>query len=386
MVIEIPTVHPGELIRAELVKDIADVLRDLDTRVSALEALPGGGPSPASGDVRVDTFEPPAPKIGDTMTIEGAHFDFTFGGARVTFAGTPITSFLAGSTDEKLIFEVPAIPSVPPAGRQLVMRVENFDTHVDRTVTIFPRPGLHEDVDVAYVATTPATPVAGQPAFVHLTLTSRGSFDATVTVTPSVSTGWSGLQVLTALSPPQVVADRQILLPALATKDVYIQIPIPGAVPQDTPFTLTVDAQGQGATGSLLKGFTVGQAAPVEDSHIKLEVQGIEGGTLIGSTISIASGGTAEFTLSALFDLSTSYTVTASFVGAASGWSLDAPTTFSFTINDADRNLPGGWAGRAVFAVINAGTSGSPPPQLKIAALRQGQTVGRERTFQLVRT
>ena len=383
MTIEIPPVQAGDLIRAELITDILGALGDLDGRITALEGAGGG--TPTSGAVRVDTFTPSAPKIGDPMTINGANFDFSSGAARVTFGAAAVTSFTAGSTDEKLMFEVPGVSDVPPSGRQVVMRVSNFDTHVDRTITVFPRTTLTEDVDVAYVATTPATPLAGQPAFVHLTLTSRGSFDATLTVTPSVSTGWTGLEVLTALSPPQIVADRQILLPSLGTKDVYIQIPIPGGTPSNTTFVLTVDAQGQGASGSLLKQFTVGQAAPVEDTHIKLDIQGVEGGGLVGSTISVAAGATAELTMAAEFDLSTNYTVTASLVGAASGWSLDPPTTFNFQVRDIDRNQPGGWAVEQFFAVINAGTTGSPP-QLKVAALRQGETVGRERTFQLART
>jgi hypothetical protein len=381
MAIEIPPVQPGQLIRAELMTDIIDALTGLDVRLTAVEN--SGGSTPGSG-VRVATFTPAAPHIGDPMTIHGANFDFSTGAAGVTFGPTSVTTFGSGSTDEQLMFEVPAVPSVTPAGRQVVMRVSNFDTHVDRTVTVFPRFELHEDVDVAYVSTTPATPVQNQPAFVHLTLTSRGSFDATLTITASVSTGWPNLQVLSSLSPPQPLAADQILLPTLATRDIFIRIPIPNGT-QNTPFTLTVDAQGQGASGSLLKEFTVGQAAPVEDEHIKLDVQGVEGGALAGSTISVPGGGTAELTMTGEFDLATSYTVTASLVGGASGWSLTPPTTTAITVTAAQITAGGGWATKPISVVVNAGTSGTPP-QLKVAALRQGQTVGRERTFQLARS
>jgi hypothetical protein len=105
-IMDLPTVQPGALIRAEFFTQLIDELLALEARVEVLENQEQ--PTPGPGAPELDRREPTGDvKVGGQLTLFGRNFSplaFT----RVRMGGAPpITVFGPGSTDTRLSFQVP---------------------------------------------------------------------------------------------------------------------------------------------------------------------------------------------------------------------------------------------------------------------------------------
>jgi hypothetical protein len=100
---------------------ILSKLGEVDQRVTTLEQ---GGTS--VGQVTVTNFVPPNQiAAGQELVVLGTNFDFPATNNTVTIDGTPITTFRPGSTSTSLRFIVPTTLTIPPGGKNVVVRVAN---------------------------------------------------------------------------------------------------------------------------------------------------------------------------------------------------------------------------------------------------------------------
>src|SRR5215475_14098023 len=100
---QLAQVNPGDLIRAEDYNQLVAGVNDLRVRVERLEAADSGGDDGIIGAPIIDTVNPIAPHIGDTVVVTGSLFDYTIGASRAALDGLPVT-LLGGSSDKVLIF------------------------------------------------------------------------------------------------------------------------------------------------------------------------------------------------------------------------------------------------------------------------------------------
>jgi len=388
MTIPTQTVQPGDLIRAELFNGVIHALAELDARLVALET--SSPPTPDTGQVQILGISPLVTRIGDLMTVTGRNFELSLGAAVVTLDSLIVPNFQSpDSSDTKLVFVVPQVSNVPEVGKQVTLRVANFATHDERTVTILPRQSIFQGtIDLDYAGASPSPLAAGQPAFVQFTATSTGSPAVTLTLSASTSTGWTGIDILDALSPPHVLPSRQITVPALGQTAFFVRVPIPSGTASGTNFSLSVEGVGQGVATARMKQLTVGQAPPTEDPDIKrLDERGIDNGRISGSTIFVPATQTAELTVNVQFGATGDYDITFAFEPSTTGWSVlsdigtPSPTHPSYTIQASD--MHDGIADRTFLVDLTAPTSTSDQPQLHITAQHRGATLKKERTYQL---
>jgi hypothetical protein len=357
-----PHVHPGELIRVEVINDLLD-------RVTALEAAQLSTPPP-SGDVVISSV-PATVRVGDPMTISGANFGHSTGATVVTLDGRSITAF-ASASDTQLVFIVPDISTsgspLPASGRTVVVNVSNATSTRSATTVVLPRVVVLEgDIELTFLGTTPATPVAGS-FFVEYRLTSRATLDVDVTLTPQLDTGWAPLNVrLTQTAAP--LSPATITLSPGDTPTFFVEVTVPGTAATGTPFSLDVAGTGGGLlTNAPQQVFNVGSAAPQEASYIDLSVP-------TGASVSVAANDSTTVNIDCEFTQTGDFDLTATFPDGPSGWALDlsdVPTPIHVTTIPAS-----GKAAVPIDIGITAPGSASGPVQLVIYVQEQGQTIGR---------
>src|SRR5262249_46348140 len=136
---------------------------------------------PSSGIVRV----------GDQMTAVGYGFGLSLGACQAFIDNVPITQFLSGSNDEKLIFIVPDVSAtfpIPPIGRPGSLVVRGPKGRGQRDLTILPAkvaPPGGVGVRVSFVSAAPSTITVGQAARFKFNATSL--VGSPVSLAPSVS-------------------------------------------------------------------------------------------------------------------------------------------------------------------------------------------------------
>ena len=385
----VPTEHvqPGALIRADLMNAIVDALAELDGRVATLELAT---PATASHAVKITSVSPLSPRVGDEMTVIGQNFDISTHAAVAHIGSTIVPSFKPESTDTKLVFTIPNVPDVAAGPKQVQLKVSNFATDATRVLTLQPKIEVFQGaIDIQYVDTTPATPKAGGTALVRFAAKSTGSPAVTVGLSGSVSTGWTGVQVVDDASPPQPIASHQITIPALGERDFALQVPIPAATASGTAFTLTVEAAGQGVSTSRIKQLTVGQPAPVEDPDIQIDFRSADGSALVGSVLRVPAGASTEVGLAVQFAKEGKYDIKAALEPITSKWTVatDAPEATPDTPSVEIESTDIGTDGKTNWLMtvgLTAASATSDQPKLHVTAKRHGGTLTRELTYQLL--
>ena len=115
-------VEPGDIVKSVEFNGIVDVLQDLTVRVLALES---GGAS--GGGVAIFSVAPEGDlRVGQEVTIFGRNFGYSIGAQRVFFNSVRVTIFKTGSSDEKLIIEIPDVPGVSESGTPVTLSATNF--------------------------------------------------------------------------------------------------------------------------------------------------------------------------------------------------------------------------------------------------------------------
>jgi len=392
----LPLVHvrPGDVITAAFVNALIDQMQGLDTRLSQLE-----GTTPGTSAVRILNVIPSVVRVGDDLEIQGQNFGFASGTQRVYFDAVRATVFRSGSSDSRLIVQVPNVPSVVPslaAGATVTLQVSNANTSDSRSITVLPV-NQQGNVLATFAGVTPTviTPGTTTSAVFSYNANCGTLLPTQVTITPTISVAnWQPLLQVTdrsgAVLPngvlpvtPNTTTPFNISLP---------QLPLPAGNPSSV--ALTVALTGAGIDGSTdgPRTFTFGQATVQPDPTITtftLNAAQPSGG-VANNTISVATGNKVTIQLVATFTQDGVYNVTHAVTAPAAGaanWSV-TPTTFAFWNKDQSPITVTGSSAAvpqthfpAFDIVPQAGASSTG--QLVFTVQRQGATVNQTAAFQL---
>lgn len=241
-------VNPGELIAADDWNLMAAKLDDLELRLGLLE---GGGASVAP--VITQVLPSGTVTAGDTLEIFGRNFDFSRGGHSVLFNGSRALTYIAGSSDTKLILLIPdPVDGATEAGAPVTMTVANLSSFTSRSITVRSRPVVSTgSIELAFDRSEPLVPRAGAAITFSFTLRSNTNNATTVTITPFTVRPGAGPIVpdasLVVFRGDEERPDRTIPLPEGEAVPVRVRIPtIPATLPPNTTFSLQVSASAPG--------------------------------------------------------------------------------------------------------------------------------------------
>ena len=381
-------VLPGDIITADFMNRILDLLEGLDGRVTELEGgtSTGGGPA-------ITRLVPPGPyRVDDTVTVEGSNFQFTSGLARLFLDGTRITLDDA-SSDTRLLFQVPALPGLEESGTDFQLRVVTSQGEASAPVTVRPRPPvLFGQVDVEWLGVNPETPQPDQAVTFELRITSRASLAAEFTLQPSIGvavnqTLWnSRLQLLNASQ--SVMTTPRITLEPLQSRTFFVRITsVPAGTAAGTPFTLAVTATAGTVTRTLGPlPFEVGQEVEPPDPAITLNPTGSEPpSALVGNTVTAVLNQLVSVELFASFTAAGDYTLSLDMLGNTDLWSISRGATTPAVTTITPAEVQAGNATRTLTIRIQPLTGATASGQVEVRLQRPAQPGGRSFVLNLIR-
>jgi hypothetical protein len=335
-------VNPGDLITAAYFNQL---LGSFDSRISALEASIGA----SSGAIVITGLSPTGPlHMGDKVTVLGQNFGMP-SEVTVTVGGVPVSgsSFLPGSGNYALIFQIPPVQGIPPQGQVVNLIVSNPTSAAPPyPFTLLP-----------YALTIPTGQVlvnmTGAPGVG--TITAGNSYNFTFTLTASTSladvytlaasldatssaAGWTATAVDSSGQPLKQISIAQ---GQNTTTPVNVMVTVPAAAAAGSAahvtLTVTSSTNPTGLIGSGSTTVTVGGNPPpvntITVAIVGVSATGIAGATFSGNnSISLPHGATsAVIALSVLVPDTAStvqYTCTGPTFGANT-WSGSVPGTDS---------------------------------------------------------
>lgn len=394
MAASLENVNPGDLIQAEDWNRMVDCVTTLDERVTDLEA--GGA---GVGQVVITALSPVGSlRVGDTLTVFGTNFEFSFGAHEVFIDSERITAFLPGSNDSRLIFEIPPIDISTPGGQTATLQVSNRTSSAQVPITLLSEePVLQGLVNVLFLSVDPSTPAADAPVTFQYQIQSLANLTADFTITPTISTAdnpdeWeSRLQVLDENL--NVITSRVIpRLEPNETRVFHVRLTEVPDVADGTEFSLTVGAASGNVSGtSGARTFIVGEETEPQDDTITLSFLNAEfigDGSVMGSTITLASGAQALVELRAEFTVIGTYDVSVQLGDATTGWTAEIfsnTTPTAFTINESDLDNTEERAIRDAEFLIQAGDSASASGNVEFRLQRSGAEMARTLEMLLAR-
>jgi hypothetical protein len=373
-------VKPGDLITAAYFNQ---VLGSFDSRISALE-----GATSSSGAVVITGISPTGPvQVGQQLTVSGKNFGFSVGAQQVFIDTVQVNAFLAGCSDQQLIFNIPtSITNVPAAGRSATLSVGNGISTVTQTIFLLPAFTLGGSADVNYIGPITGAITAGQPATFQFTILSRANLDATYTIQAAISGPanagvWTNnIQILDGSK--NVNTSMTIQLFSGQQQTFYVSInPVPAG--STGPFNLTVSALVGNTVfgGSGLIPMTVGQTGPQPDTTITLNLQlpdvailPATGGSVTTTQIQLKAGAQAMIPFQVTFTVVGSYSVTA--VSSDASWSAavypPATPTLPIVIQASDLNNSAKTATRNIGFLVAPGASASASASVQFQVQNAG--------------
>jgi hypothetical protein len=377
-------VSPGQLISSSLMNLILDALSSMDDRLSALE----GGATSSNGGVVITGINPSGPvQVGQPLTVTGLNFGFSIGAQQVFIDDVPINAFLAGSSDQKLVFTVPAsITNVPAQGRSATLSIGNgIGSPAKRAIFLLPAFVLTGGVDVNYVGSTTGAITPNAPATFQFTIKSEASLDASFAIAPLVTGPANAAQFNTNLQvlddTAAVIPSKTIQLFAGQQKTFFVSInPIPAG--STGGFDLSVTAAAGGISGgSGPQTMTIGVAPPTPDTSITLNFQAAAflpsaNGSATQTDIQMKAGTQGKITFQAVFTAAGTYDITA-VVTSGSNWSaglFTQTTSTPVTIGAADLNNPSKAANRLLDFLVVPGAGASATGKVEFRVKNQAIT------------
>lgn len=270
--------QPGDVITAEDWNLVVDAINELlqqgqTTGIKVNNSVPAG--------TQLDPL-----KIGSLVQVVGQNFGFSIGQSKVIFeAGqTSVTvlraQMLSGSFDERLMFMMPPIPGITPAGMTMTMRVDNGVASDSKTVFVMPVViSLIGDIFVGWRADVNPNPnpnpiVSSAQADFAFRLQSGtnipASYDLSVDIiNASVNVPADLLGKIVFRENNADIQGRKIQMGKSETRDIVVRIPqIPATFIAGTTFTLKVTATSGTVTGTDQRTFQVGATVPQSDPNI----------------------------------------------------------------------------------------------------------------------
>ena len=271
--------QPGDVITAEDWNLVVDAINELlqagqTTGIKIAASLPAG--------TALDPI-----RIGLLTQITGQNFGFAIGQSKVTFEqlGNQVTvlraDMLAGSSDERLVFLMPAIPGITSEGVTSTMRVNNGLATDTKSVIVRPVViDLQGEMFVTFRGDAPPNPnpnpivINQQVNFAYRfqsAINQAASFDlaaditaATVAIPPGLSEGIEFRDGAT------VISNKRLEMGRSETRNLTVRIPqIPPSF-NGQRFTLRVRATSGGIVGTDQREFPVGTPAVETDPTIEV--------------------------------------------------------------------------------------------------------------------
>jgi hypothetical protein len=377
-------VNPGDLITANYFNQIFTAF---DKRISALEAAIGS----SSGAMVITGLSPSGPlHMGDQVTVLGQNFGLP-SQVIVTIDGATVsgTSFLAGSGNNALIFNIPPVQGVPPQGQLVTLAVSNPTSSATYQFILLPYV-LTIPTGQLFVSMTGAPGVAsitaGNSYIFVFTITSSTSLTDAYTLAASLDSAsaaalWtvatvvpSGAQMGNPLNQVTIQNGQNI------TTTVGVKVTIPATpVVSSAQVTLTVTSKTN-PTGLFGSGATSVPASgnPPPPNAISITIAAVTanlaGATFTGTSITLPHGSTsAVVALQALCPNADSYACTGPTFGAA-GWAgsiVKPPSPFTTTAANQSvviqiqvTGIPAGPASTALGFKVNSTTQATVVGQI----------------------
>jgi hypothetical protein len=266
-------VRPGDLITALAWNTLVDKLNDVNTRLIELENAGGGG----STDVAITELIPDGVLTsGDDLEIRGRNFDYSRGAQRVYFNATPVSIFRDGSSDTRLLIQIPNVPAATEAGTQVTLLVTNPTSSTSRQVTLKRAPDQQQgNVALNYQSVNPLRIVAGSQVTFTYSVSSQTLLPVVVTIAPTISltSVQNSLQILNPDG--TTIVQGRLSLNSGETKLFLIRIPTFPNLADNTPFTMQVAASGTGIGGDQdgPREFRVNVASEPVDTKTTLDIE-----------------------------------------------------------------------------------------------------------------
>ena len=309
-------VKPGDLITSEVFNKLLVGLSDLDDRVTALEgAVPSGGP------VVITQVVPAGPvRMGDELRLIGRSFGIP-GLNSVNINNTPVTNFKSGSNDTLLIFDIPAVQGIPPAGQTVSVNLSNSNGFASATIFLLPgQPSLPTGQIFVAMAQPPTVPtvLSPQDLFFGFAITGVTSMDEVYSVTPRVDLGWRAVLVAADDSEisPQEIAIPQGNPPQGVNTTFRVKVSVPAGTPSTTvgQFNVTVAAKRnptQLRSVSPTLAITVGSPPPGAQNDIIIARGTVfQPGVLVGDVVQVPTNQQVRVDFSAMIKTAGSYVIT----------------------------------------------------------------------------
>jgi IPT/TIG domain-containing protein len=371
-------VLPGDIVESLGHNNFVDVLRDITQRLTLLES--GGA---VGNGVAITSLAPAGDlRVGQEVTIFGRNFGFSIGAHRVFFDSSRVKVFKTGSTDEKLIIEIPEVSGVTESGTSVTLTAANFTSSDSRLVTLRPvKLNQQGNVALSFLNVTPTTITVGSKPKFKYQLDAPVMLPQLVTIEPTVSIAslQGSIKVLDASD--QELAGRQLTLqPGQSTQ---ISVQLEAIPPGTTQFALDVKVTGSGIAGSednrnfpLNAVIDTDQGVPIFTPNVSSPP-----GALQGNTLSVAAGATVTVQFRAEFTGNDTRTYDV-LAPTASGWTIVRSQSFQFStpatylISGPDTKFP------AFDVTPTAGATS--PINVEFTLQRQGST--KKKTVQLTLT
>ena len=329
--------QPGDIITADDWNLVVDAINELlqsgqSSGIKVAALLPGG--------TQIDPI-----RVGTIQQITGQNFGFSIGQSKVTFESGTISAtvlraqMLAGSFDERLLFIMPPIPGLTPAGLNMTMRVNNGVAEDTRSVFVMPVViDLTGDMFVTFRADTPnpqPNPLetgVGKAAEFRYRLQTGINQPATFALSAEILNPSVTLPAGFASSiefrdeANTVITSKQIDMGKTEGRNVTVRIPeIPTAL-AGANFTLKVSAAAGTVVGTDQRSFTVGTPVTPPDPNIEANqtsfslldmnqggnpaTPSAQTGILDGTTIKVKAGFRGVINFSTKFTKAGTYEIT----------------------------------------------------------------------------
>ncbi|MBN1978227.1 MAG: IPT/TIG domain-containing protein [Anaerolineae bacterium] len=392
----IQEVRPGDLITASSWNLLVEKILELETKVDQLSAA-GVGVSPVI--TQILPLSPPAVwRAGDAIEIHGQNFGYSRGAQHVAFDGVLVTAFKDGSSDTRLLIDIPPLPALSETGQTVTLVVGNGFGSTSQQMFIRPVdiPITGAVIDVFWDSVTPNPITPGVPVFIGYRLRSRAPVTATFTISPQVlaPSGIGTPQVFNSLT--QENTSRQIQLSTMEEKPFFVRIPsLPSGI---TTFELEVEATAGSAVGSDAREFPLNTPIILPDSTIDLtplNLEAIDPSTALpdpaggsydhaSQTIQVRQDRSGLMSLRAEFQETGTYVFEVGAIGSLNGWDVElSETPSTVTIEPADFSGGASEAAETAKFFVNPPSSGTASAEIEFRVFRSGSTQGQARRFDL---
>lgn len=295
-------------------------------------------------------------RVATPLQIVGRNFGYSIGQTQVSFTATGVNvvvrrdELLTGSSDTRLVLNVPSLPGLTSAGMTVTLRVDNGIAHDTRSVLVMPITiGLEGDIFVNWRADIPnPSPnplVAGGQADFAFNLQAATNIPATFDLTPALSNSTVAIppglieqiQFLDANS-GALFGDRRVQLGTSEARNIIARIPQVPSNWTNQSFRFEVTARSGRVVNTGGQNVTVGTPVPQPDPNITAQLTGRTvldvatgqidsnpaNGALEGTTIRLRAGKRMVLIYNARFTQSGAYDITAEARGGGTlnGWAL----------------------------------------------------------------